>query len=72
MFNSEHVLYLNFPWTFFKSMFYTKTNYIGITNIYFLDLTSWVLIPTTIFVDLTIAVDTTGPFFFLLWQVSIK
>jgi len=35
MFSSEHVMYLNLPGAFSRSIFYTKTNYIRITNMYF-------------------------------------
>jgi hypothetical protein len=64
-FSSEHVLYFNFFGAFFGSMFYAKTNYIGITCI-FLDLTGWVFYLATSFIDLTIAVGTIGTSFFLL------
>ncbi len=35
MFSFEHVLYLNFSWALSWSMFYIKTNYIRIMNMYF-------------------------------------
>ncbi len=38
----------------------------------FLDLTGWVLIPTTNYVDLIVTIGTTNTFLFLLWQVFTK
>ncbi len=66
-FNFEHVLYFNLFGTFSKSMLYTITNYIGISNKYSNQFSRLCFIFARGFVDLIMAVGTIGTSFFLLW-----
>jgi hypothetical protein len=60
-------LYFNLFGTFSKSMLYTITNYIGISNKYSNQFSRLCFIFARGFVDLIMAVGTIGTSFFLLW-----
>jgi len=71
-FSSEHILYFKFFTTFFGSMFYARTNYTWIINMYFSWFNRLGFCPCYTFCRLNYNSWHNWYLFFLLWQISIE